>query len=165
MSKAPNKEPKTNREQDREDAFKIFMTGDFTQKEIAQFIKVTEATVSRWAKADDWDMKLIESMSSDTEINENAWKSIRYMMKVMARHVDENTENGTWKPIDAAIPNSLTQILKATKPKELKLVTMLDWGREFLELVRENDHALAKVVSPMMDEFINRKRKSLNDKS
>jgi hypothetical protein len=151
---------------DREDALQVFLTGEFSQKEIAKFFKVTEATVSRWAKVDDWDLKLIEKMSSDSEINDNAWKCIRYTMAIMARHVDEHTEKGTFKPIDPSLPNSLAQILKSAKPKEVKLVSMLDWCRELLEIVREYDHELAKKLSPILDEFINRKRKKLaNEKS
>lgn len=54
---------------DRKLAEQTFLTdrGRITNKEIAKKLKVHPATVARWKKLDEWDLKLLQSMSGVEE--------------------------------------------------------------------------------------------------
>ena len=50
-----HKDMKQTRQQQREVAQLLYLSGSLRQKEIALKLGVSENTVSRWAKADNWD--------------------------------------------------------------------------------------------------------------
>lgn len=63
------KKPRTKRELDvlRDYAFRLYLSGE-TQKMIAAKTDLTEATVSRWAKEEDWDSRRKEQNSSSVAL-------------------------------------------------------------------------------------------------
>ena len=145
------------------DAFEVYMTGQFSQKEIAKFFGVTEPTVSKWAKIGKWEEERAKRFSSQREIERAAWKVIDYTMRVMVKHVDENDEKGTFVPIDAKVTDSLSRVLKAVKPREMKLVMVISLCNELLDFLRREDIDLAKRMIEIIQKFIELKRQELAD--
>lgn len=147
------------------DAFEVYMTGQFSQKEIAKFFGVTEPTVSKWAKIGKWEEERSKRFSSQREIERRAWKAIDYTMRVMERHIDDNDEKGTFVPIDAKITDSLSRVLKAVKPRDIKLINVINLCNELLEYLRRTNIDLAKAMIEAIQGFIEEKRQELaNDK-
>lgn len=97
---------------ERDLAKRLFVNENITQKEIAERIKVTEKTISRWAKEDLWE----EEKTSLLVTKDNQIKALYAQLKAV------NDEIKT-RPVVRDIPNHLT------KPYKLKDID----GNERLE--------------------------------
>lgn len=139
----------------------LYMTGDFSQKQIAETFDVSEATMSSWVKKLGWEDERMQKLSTEREIERRAKKAINYTLQCVETEIDNNISEGKFKPIDSKTIDSLSKILKAVKPAEVKLVQVIDLCSELVTYIQQNDLELAKQLLSKIDGFINYKRVKL----
>lgn len=110
----PNKKTRTRRELDvlRDYAYRLFASGE-TQKMIAVKTGITEATVSKWAKEEDWDTRRKEQNSSSTALV----NSLMLAAKKISELIITKLNSGETGDIDAItkLSDNIAKVMASAK--------------------------------------------------
>jgi len=147
--------PANNRPgQDKKDLAKLlFMSGDITQKEIAERVHITEKTLGNWIKTGNWG-KLKKSLIT------SKGDQLRRLYDIMAALTTaiEKTDYGDTKLADMMI--KYTAAIRNLET-ETSAGQMFETGMQFISFVDKDNHNLAKDITNYFDAFIT---KELNHK-
>ena len=152
--------------QKREAAKKLFFQG-VKQTEIAKLLRVSEQTVSTWAKKDNWDEQRNEHELFKESSTEKVQRLISYQLKVldviankMEGKMDESMDVQELQKllISKGDIDALQKLFVTIKGKELEWTNIVSIVRDMVEYIQEQDTALAKKIAPLADEYINHKR-------
>lgn len=157
---------KSARQQDK-DAAKILFLNGIPQKEIANILDRTEATVSDWAKEGKWREERSEKALFKETNEERIWKMIDYQCSVIEHIIDvhKNELEDHLSPadlkkllIDKGDIDALQKLFTTIKSKEIEWASIVRLIREFTEYIESRDLNLAQAIIPLAHEFINEKR-------
>ena len=88
--------------QDRKNAEKTFLQdrGRITNKEMAKKLGVHPATIARWKKTDEWDVKLIQTISdindSDTTEEEDSFNTDMRHLNLLNERIEARLQKKNW---------------------------------------------------------------------
>lgn len=137
----------------KEKAKKLFLTGQYSQKEIAAIVEVNENTVGRWANdpADKW-----EEMKTSMLTSRNS--ELRRLYK-MLQNINDSIDEKTFAkiPINSKDADAVLKLTAAIKNLEIEtsIAEKVDVGTGFINLVSKEDVELAKQISKWFDIYLN----------
>lgn len=125
-------------------AFELFMNTDFSQKEIADKIGVSEVTISKWKSDGSWeDLKGAETITSK-KITSNIYQEM-YKMSLA----------GSALNADKLI--KLAATIEKLSDRRLTVSHYINAFKDFTTYLFEKDPELAKRANLLMQEFIQEK--------
>ena len=143
---------KQTRQQQREVAQLLYLSGSLRQKEIALKLGVSENTVSRWAKADNWDTLKTNLLTAKKQRLSELYNELKEFNRMIA-------EKDGYKVADSKEADARRKLITDIKELETKysLAQTITIGEDFCELVKQVDYTLAERVMELYNGFINAK--------
>lgn len=134
----------------KDSARSLYMTGHYTQKEIADIIGVSSRTVLRWVATEKWDI-ILESMTTSKE--KRIAKYQRYLSDIEA--AIENRPEGQRMPTSAEIDQmtKLENIIKKLQDKA-SIGEIVHFSKNVCLFVKSYDLEKAKELSGIFDAYI-----------
>ncbi|MBX6361257.1 MAG: DDE transposase family protein [Acidobacterium ailaaui] len=134
----------------RQKAKALFITGKYTQQEIAKIVGVTPKTIIRWKTEERWEELNVSLLTT----RENELRRLYKMLKVMNDEIDEKAQDG--KPINSKEADALLKLTQAIKNLELEtsIADKVEVGMDFIEFVRRDNPELAKTITQCFDQYI-----------
>jgi transcriptional regulator len=120
--KQTNRMKKAEMQNKKENAFKLYLKG-LTQKEIAEYVKTSAVTVSKWAKADAWEQRRAATNITRPEL-------VNKLLATINTLIDKVTESGNMEMV-ASLPDKLSKFA-ATIAKLDKEVNRIDTVEVFI---------------------------------
>lgn len=141
-------------------AQQLYMTGEFTQLQIAAMLKVSEKTLSRWKTDGEWDRRRTEVSIANTTSYENVWKIVKHTSDVLAAKAEALAADD--KVITPADQDGLAKLFKLVQRDALSLEHYIKFARQLMAFIELQNLELAKQVLPLVDQFIAQKQRDLN---
>jgi transcriptional regulator with XRE-family HTH domain len=139
----------TNR-QKNEFAKTIFLSEHVTQKEIAERVGVSQATLSKWANEEKWELlKTSISITREEQIS-NLHLQIAAINKVISER-EKGTNFAT--PREADTLNKLATAIEKME-RETGVAEVIDVSKAILHFVRKTDSKKAIEISGYFDAYI-----------
>jgi uncharacterized protein YjcR len=136
--------------QDKRDHAKLlFIHEQLSQKEIAARIKVSEVTISKWAKLDKWDGYRV----SITITKEEQLKNLYRQLSEMNKAISEREER---KYATASEADTISKLAGAIEKMEsdVGIADIVSVAKKFLSWMRKFDLVKAQETTPLFDAFI-----------
>lgn len=130
----------------RSKAKSLFITNQYTQKEIAELVGVSEKTVSKWKEQDGWESFKMSLLT--TRENE-----LRRLYKMLQKKNDEIELKLIVTPGDMDGVLKLTAAIKNLE-LETSIADKVEVGTSFINLVRKENADLAKQITKWFDIFL-----------
>jgi transposase len=131
----------------------LFVNDHVSQKEIATRLKVSEKTVGKWAKEEDWE-KLKKSMlvTKDNQLN---------MFYDQLDFINNDIKSRDYKIATTKEADVISKITSAIKKleTELSIGETVEVAKQLIQFVRSQDVAFANLLTKYCDGFINEKMK------
>lgn len=126
----------------------MFTKENITQKEIAERVGISEVTMSRWAKAGNW-----ESLKASITITKQE-QIARVMNQIAAinRKISDE-QKGIPSTADADTLTKLAAVIERME-KETSITDVVSVSIKFLDWIRVSDIEKAKELSTLFDAFI-----------
>lgn len=140
---------KEERERRRSHAKMLFCYENLTQKEIAARVKVSEVSISKWAKEESWD----ELKASLTITKEEQLKNLYRQLSEINRDIANRDEK---RYATASEADSISKLANAINKMEsdIGIADMVEVSKKFLKWVRRFDLEKAQEFTPLFDAFI-----------
>jgi transposase-like protein len=150
------------KEEKRQAAKSLYLTGEYTQDRIAAMLGINSATLTKWKASDNWederDMSQRLTTSSETYIRELIDFNLMVLQaKVRAQKAefaDGKIALKDMKLIDGKETDALSKLFIQIKPKELTVTITAGVVMKFLLFVESKSKEIAKTLTPYSDEFI-----------
>lgn len=148
---------------DKKDAALILYREGYSQTDIADLIKVSSNTISKWTREGQWQEKKISTEVLQDNSVQRILKLIDYQTKALERRVntwiDEDQES--IKLIERGDIDALQKLFTTIRQDAKKFSDYVNVVKELLSFIQERDLDLAKALADPADEFIQEKRKLL----
>lgn len=133
--------------QKKEWAKMLYLQDQYTQKQIAQKVNVTEATLSKWAKADAWDKLRKSLLTSKSEILQNLYT---FLDKINQKLKDDESFG------DSKMADMYVKYTAAIKNLETdtSISQLMEAGMKFHKFVLGTDAVFALRFLNEFDAFI-----------
>lgn len=136
--------------EERGKARSLFLTGQYSQKEIAGMCGVSEKSIRLWKEEEQWDAHKLSLLTT----REN---QLRNLYKIL-----ENVNDNTLEDIDAGRrvnPKDADAVIKYTAAirsleMETSIADKVEVGTALINLVRREDADAAKVITKWFDIFL-----------
>ncbi len=138
------------------------------QKEIADILRTSEVSVSRWAKDGKWKAKRDQEDSFKETAAEQVRSLISHQLTVLALIAEKQTIGLDSKLsvkelqdrlISKGDVDGLSKLYSSIKGKEMEWDVLVRCIREFIDYLESTEIKLAKEVFPHANEFLNERRK------
>ncbi len=133
--------------QKRSLGMQLFVYNDMRQKEIAQYLSVTEATVSRWAQADKWE----DTKAANTVTRDNIIRNLYIQAQQIQDKANEENRNLDSKEMDI-IMKIAAAIEKLDKKLTIQTVIMV--FKDFNKYLLDIDPEICKQLVDYQRKFI-----------
>ncbi len=127
----------------------LFMQG-YMQKEIAKMVGAAELTVSRWAKADNWEERRKRTLNGKNHRLAELYDELAEFNKMIAER--EGYKIATSKEAD--VRRKLIRDIADLESK-YNIAQTTTIARDFVMFLRREDASLAEIVLKHFDAFIN----------
>jgi predicted transcriptional regulator len=147
----------------KRDAAQILHREGYSQADIAEMMKVSTNTISKWATDGRWkEKKVSEELLQDNSV-QRIIKLIDYQTKALERRVDAwlNEDEDSTKLIERGDIDALQKLYTTIRQDAKKFSDYVTVIKELLTFVQHKDLELAKRLTEPADEFINEMRKVL----
>jgi predicted transcriptional regulator len=147
----------------KKEAAKILFDSGWEQKRIAEMMKVSEVTLSKWATEGNWKKKLAQKSLSKEVAEDVVWELINYQLKALKQLKDkwEKEKKEDLKLLDRGDVDALQKLYTTVKGKQIEWAQVVTIIKEFIDDVQERDLDTAKRLLPFAESFLNRKRTDL----
>lgn len=139
--------------QEKEFAKALYLAGGITQKEIAERVKVTEKTLTKWIKEGKWDGFKKSLLTSKQNQLSFLYDQLEWTNTEISKR---DYKVATSKEADAII--KLTSAINKLET-ETSVGDTVEVARNFIEFVRPQNLELAKQITNLFDVFITAKMK------
>lgn len=139
------KQQKDNR---RELAEILFMQG-YAQREIARMVEASEVSVSRWAKAGDWDTIKERTLNSKNQRLSELYAELAEFNRMIKDREGYKIANSK----EADVRRKLIRDISDLEQK-YNIAQTTTIARDFITYIRKDDPELAEEVLHYFDEFI-----------
>lgn len=136
--------------QDKRDHAKLlFIHEQLSQKEIAVRIKVSEVTISKWAKLDRWDDLRVSITITKEEQLKNLYRQLAEMNKAISERQDK-------KYATSAEADAISKLATAIDKMEsdVGIADIVSVAKKFLSWLRKFDLSKAQDMTPLFDAFV-----------
>lgn len=140
---------------DKKDAAWVLYEKGYTQKNIAQILKVSEQTIVTWKKEKDWDKKLADRKELYESNADKILKLIAYQLRALERMTSEWEETGSKQLIGKGEIDALSKLYSTIKTKETSWAQTIETIKLFMEYLQQQNIDLAKKVADFADMFLN----------
>jgi transposase-like protein len=140
----------------KEKAKALYLTGQYSQKEIAEITGISEKTISAWANAaDDKGMKWEDMKTSLLTTRTNELRRLYKMLQVLNNDIDNRAELNI--PINSKEADALLKITTAIKNLEIEtsIAEKVDVATDFISFVSTEDQKLAEQISDWFEQYLN----------
>ena len=134
----------------REKAKSLYLTGQYTHKEIGAIVVISEKTITKWKDAEDWESLKTSLLTT----RENELRRLYKMLNVLNDYIDERSQLKI--PITSKEADSVLKLTTAIKNLELEtsIADKVEVATAFINLVRKEDPELAKQITKWFDIFL-----------
>lgn len=133
--------------QKKEWAQMLYLQNQLTQKDIAAKVKVTEATMSKWAKNENWDRLRKSLLTSKSEM-------LAFFYDVLSKLKEKiSKEDGIGDSKDADKVVKYTAAIRSLET-ETSIGEMMETGERFYKYMQATDPAAALTMLNHFDAFI-----------
>jgi DNA-binding XRE family transcriptional regulator len=134
----------------REKAKSLYLTGQYSQKEIAELVDTREQTISKWKEEDDWDSLKTSLLTT----RENELRRLYKMLQILNDDIDTRAAHKI--PINSKEADAVLKLTSAIKNLELEtsIADKVEVGTAFINLVRKENLELAKTIATWFDLFL-----------
>lgn len=144
---------------DKRSAAKQLYLADYPQQTIAKILSLSKNTISNWATKEDWKAKKIQTnMLEENSIN-TLMEIFDYQVRCLKAIKDNNERKGELVAFKPGEFDALQKLYSTIKPDFQKFKLHVTVVRHFLEFIHTHNIDLAKEVIPVMELYINEKRK------
>ncbi|MBS4057764.1 MAG: hypothetical protein KGZ82_10650 [Bacteroidales bacterium] len=153
---------------DKHAAIRTLFNAGYEQRDIARILRLTEATVSKHVAKGNMKRKRIEHSINRQTSEENALAALAYQTKVL-RMISEKLESELKEDMSVSemasklIPkgeiDAVQKLFTTVKGRELDWSAMVQILRNLMAYVKEEDIELAQRLVPIIDVYINEKRR------
>lgn len=147
----------------KKDAAQLLYKEGYNQADIAEMMKVSANTISKWASDGNWkEKKISEELLQDNSV-QRIIKLIDYQTKALERRVDTwiKEDPDTTKLIERGDIDALQKLYSTIRNDAKKFSDYVNVVRELLIYIQSKNLDLAKKLTEPADDFINEKRKIL----
>lgn len=141
----------------KQKARSLYITGEYSQKEISELVGVSEKTISKWKnnEAEDWD-GLKDSMLTSRE---NELKRLYKILKSITEFNSAAIDAGG--KADAKDADAVIKYSAAIRNLEIEtsIAEMVEVGMRFINYVRKEDVELSKTIAKWFDVFLKQQMK------
>tara|TARA_Y100000588_G_scaffold268410_1_gene283611 strand:- start:40 stop:516 length:477 start_codon:yes stop_codon:yes gene_type:complete len=154
-----------------EQGFEAYCQG-LKGKQIAVIVGKTEQTITAWSKKYNWELRRQKKLISRENAEEGVWQLFNYNVRILLRIAKKHEEKEEQNP-ELSI-KELQEMLTSKGDVDAlqKLHTTIKgkpttWGeciriaQEQLEYFQQHHLEAAKILAPLMDEWLSQKRKEL----
>jgi transposase len=139
-----------NREQKKELAQLLYTRNNFTQKEVAKKVGVSEVTMSKWLNAGNWDaLKTSITATREEQLRRLYLQLAEYNTAIESRKQGERYPNS--KEADAM--NKIASVIEKLE-RETGAVDILNVSKKMLDWLRKFDLKKAQELSALFDAFL-----------
>lgn len=134
----------------KEKAKSLFLTGQYSQKEIAEIVGVSEKSVSKWKEEGDWESFKVSLLTT----RENELRRLYKMLSVLNDDIDTKAELKI--PINSKEADAVLKLTSAIKNLELEtsIADKVEVGIAFINVVRTEDIDLSKKIAAWFDVYL-----------
>jgi DNA-binding transcriptional regulator LsrR (DeoR family) len=134
----------------RSKAKSLYLTGQYSQKEIADLVGTSERSISTWKEAEDWDSLKISLLTT----RENELRRLYKMLQLLNDDIDLTAELKI--PVNSKQADAVLKLTQAIKNLELEtsIADKVEVGSDFINLVRKDDPEFAKKATKWFDIYI-----------
>lgn len=147
--------------ENKEAALELYLK-DWSLKKISKALDVSESTIIRWKKKEEWEKKKLQQSVLMKDSTDSVWKLIHYQNKAWGAKIKEYelaVENGEpYQVIDKGSLDALQKLYSIVKKNDTDTITVIEITMELLEYIQSEDYKLAKKVEQYLTGFINKKR-------
>jgi transcriptional regulator with XRE-family HTH domain len=136
--------------QKKEWAQQLYCQGDFTQKAIADKVGVSEKTLSKWAKDDNWD-KLRKSLLISKQEQLAMMYDQLSEINAAIRKKPEGERYADSKEADIMV--KITSAIEQLE-EETNVTDVFEVGKRFISFLQQHDFEKSKEVVDLYDAFI-----------
>jgi transcriptional regulator with XRE-family HTH domain len=140
---------------DKKAAAKLLFMDGWEQKDIAELLKVSENTLSKWVRHNNWGDVRTAAMLFETTSAEAVRELIGYQLEALRRKKNELVATGEFKLLDRGDIDALQKLFTTIKRGELKWDDHVRTMRRFMEYLQERDPELAKRLISHADVYLN----------
>lgn len=153
---------------DREVAYLLYKAG-VSKTDISRIFRKSPNTVTRWAKEDNWEEKSVEEALFKETSGEQVRELITYQLKVLNKIKDirqDDLQNSHEVAdlrkllIDKGDIDALSKLYATIKGKEIEFTQITLIVKELVEYVERERIELAKELTPLAHEFIQKRMQS-----
>lgn len=142
---------------DKNAAYILYKEG-ISQGEIANLLGRSEVTISRWKKVGKWDKKATEELMAMETIHDSITDLVKYQLNTLQRIRDKYKEEGEPRLICKGDIDGVRDLYNMIKAKETDWTTLVRIVRLINDFLKNNAPEVARVVAPLLNQFLNEKR-------
>ncbi|TKT89480.1 hypothetical protein [Dyadobacter frigoris] len=147
-----------NKDEERSAAKDLFMLGR-DQQYVARMLKISSATMSKWAKEGNWREERSTKFSLEESRADRMLGLIDYQIEALQATTERNRKEGeTLKLLEKGDIDALSKLFATIKGKDLSWSQYVNVTRELIEYVSARDNDLAKLIVEHTDSFLMHKR-------
>lgn len=134
----------------RNKAKSLYLTGQYDQKEIAELVEVSERSITKWKTEENWE-DLKESLLTTRE---NELRRLYKMLRILNDDIDLKAEMKI--PVNSKEADAVLKITAAIKNLELEtsIADKVEVGMAFINMVRKENLELSKEITKWFDLFL-----------
>lgn len=137
----------------KQKAKSLFLTGQYSQKEISEITGISEKTISKWVNdpKENWEEMKVSLLTTRS----NELRRLYKMLSVLNNDIDEKAELKI--PINSKEADAVLKLTSAIKNLEIEtsIAEKVEVGSEFINMIRKEDTDLAKIVTKWFDLYLN----------
>lgn len=154
-----------------EQGFEAYCQG-LTGKQIAAIVGKSEQTISAWSKKYNWEVRKQARLVSRENAEQTAWELVNFNLKILDRIAKKqecllvNNPDPSIKELQAMLTprgdvDAVQKLHSTIKGKANTWGDCIRISQEQLEYFQQNHFEEAKILAPLMDEWLNHKRKEI----
>jgi hypothetical protein len=148
---------KRSSQENKATAKELFMLG-WSQTRIASVLVINEATISKWAKSENWAKLRADQFSVESKVQQQIFDIYTHQVEAINAWCVENPG----KVLEKGTPDGLYKMYSIIKVKSASWAQVTDTVKDLVEFIASQDPDLAKTVFPIADQFIVEKKKLID---
>ena len=134
----------------KEKAKSLFLTGQYSQKEISSITGISEKTISKWKDEDDWESFKTSLLTT----RENELKRLYKILKSVNDTTIEDIDAG--RKVNSKDAGAVIKYTEAIKNLEIEtsIADKVEVGIAFINFVRTGNVELSKEIAGWFDTFL-----------
>lgn len=137
----------------------LYVTDELTQRRIAELLGVSEQTISKWAKKENWLETKVKHHHSEEARSQYILELIDYQLRALKQFAQEKEDKGALVSLDKGEVDALTKLYANVKQKEITFDAYCRIINEFITYLETKDITLVKALFRYTDDFLMSKRK------